>query len=90
MGAFWAFATWSAMGRQNLRKLQKNFRDAVDEYLAFCKAEGKQPEIPYKGSFNVRVTPELHCRVAPLAERKKKKLNTLVNEALEAYLERAS
>jgi predicted HicB family RNase H-like nuclease len=77
-------------GGKNVKELQKNFRDAVDEYLAFCKEEGKQPDVPYKGSFNVRVTPELHCRVAILAERRKKKLNTLVNEALEAYLERAS
>jgi predicted HicB family RNase H-like nuclease len=77
-------------GGNNLKELQKNFHDAVDEYLAFCKESGKEPNVPYKGTFNVRVTPDLHRRVATLAERKNKKLNTVVNEALEAYLEKAS
>ena len=45
--------------------------------------------MPYKGTFNVRVTPELHRRVATLADRNGKKLNTVVNEALEAYLQKA-
>jgi len=77
-------------GGKNVKELQKNFRDAVEEYLAFCEAEGKKPDVPYKGSFNVRVSPELHSRVALIAERSKKKLNTVVNEALEAYVAKAS
>jgi predicted HicB family RNase H-like nuclease len=34
-----------------VKSLEKNFRGAVDEYLAFCKAEGKTPDVPSKGSF---------------------------------------
>jgi predicted HicB family RNase H-like nuclease len=75
---------------QNLKELQKNFRDAVEEYLQMCAEIGKSPNVPYKGSFNVRVTPDLHRRVVRLAERKHKKLNAVVNEAIEAYLEHAS
>ena len=44
--------------------LEGNFRAAVDEYLAFCAAEGKTPDAPYKGTFNVRVARELHKRAA--------------------------
>ena len=75
---------------KDIKTLRKNFRDAVDEYLAFCRETGREPNVPYKGTFNVRVTPDLHRHVATLAERKNKKLNALVNEALEAYLEKAS
>lgn len=73
----------------NLKELQKNFRDAVEEYLRMCADIGKSPNVPYKGSFNVRFTPDLHRRVVRLAERKLKKLNAVVNEAIEAYIEQA-
>ena len=33
-------------GGTDVQTLEKNFRDAVDEYLAFCAAEGKTPDAP--------------------------------------------
>jgi predicted HicB family RNase H-like nuclease len=33
--------------------IEKNFRDAVDEYLAFCEQIGKTPSSPSKGGFTV-------------------------------------
>ena len=75
---------------KDVEPLRRNFCDAVDGYLEFCKEEGREPNVPYKGSFNVRVTPDMHRRVVQLAERNHKKLNTVVNEALEAYLAKAS
>jgi predicted HicB family RNase H-like nuclease len=74
---------------KNVSSLQKNFKAAVDEYLRFCKAEGKMPDTPFKGSFNVRLGSELHKRVALYAEEHDKKLNTVVHDALEKYLTRA-
>ena len=41
-------------------ELINDFHGAVDDYLALCEAEGKEPEKAYKGSFNVRISPELH------------------------------
>lgn len=69
--------------------LESNFRAAVDEYLAFCAAEGKTPDQPFKGSFNIRVGPELHKRAALFAEAHKQKLNTVVSKALEEFLTHA-
>lgn len=69
--------------------LESNFRTAVDEYLAFCTAEGKTPDQPFKGSFNIRVGPELHKRAALFAEANKQKLNTVVSKALEEFLTHA-
>ena len=31
-------------GGTDALSLEKNFRDAVDEYIAFCTAEGKTPD----------------------------------------------
>ena len=75
---------------KDLRTLEKNFRNAVDEYLAFCEAEGKAPNVPFKGSFNVRLSPELHRRAAVYAETHDKKLNAVVNEAISQYLEKSA
>ena len=38
--------------------IKKDFHNAVDEYLEFCKESGLKPEKPFKGSFNVRINPE--------------------------------
>lgn len=68
--------------------LEQNFQNAVDEYLAFCAQEGKVPDKPYKGSFNVRVGTELHKKAALYAEEHGKKLNNVMEEALEEFLAR--
>ena len=39
------------------KELVAGFHEAVDEYLLACEEEGIEPEMPYKGSFNVRITP---------------------------------
>lgn len=48
----------------NATELVNDFHDAVDDYLKLCEDEGKEPEKAYKGSFNVRISPELHKRIA--------------------------
>jgi len=70
----------------NVSALEKNFKSAVDEYLAFCQAEGKTPGTPFKGSFNVRISQDLHKRAVLYAEEHNRKLNAVVNDALQEYL----
>lgn len=69
--------------------LTRSFREAVDDYLELCQQQGKPPAKPFKGTFNVRVTPELHQRAAEYAAEHDKKLNSLVSEAIERYLDTA-
>jgi predicted HicB family RNase H-like nuclease len=71
--------TYSADAVQDL---EKAFHEAVDEYLASCAAAGEQPDVPFKGSFNVRVGPELHREAAIVARRNGVGLNEFVCEAL--------
>src|SRR5664280_2078326 len=76
-------------GGMDVRSVEKNFRGAVDEYLAFCAAEGKTPDAPFKGSFNVRIPQDLHQRAALYAEEHDLKLNAVVQQALKEYLTHA-
>ena len=58
------------------------FEEAVDDYLATCVEQGIEPEKPFKGSFNVRVAPELHQQVAIEASQHGVSLNRFVVDAL--------
>jgi predicted HicB family RNase H-like nuclease len=63
--------------------LRTAFEEAVDDYLEFCKETGKQPEKPFKGSFNLRLGPELHKRLVSNAMNEGKTLNTFVKDLLQ-------
>ncbi len=69
-------------------ELANEFHFSVNEYLKDYKALGKQPDKPFKGSFNVRTNPQLHRRAALMADENNKKLNAFVCEAIEEKLER--
>jgi predicted HicB family RNase H-like nuclease len=66
------------------------FREAVDDYLEMCNAEGMKPETPFKGSFNVRVGRNLHRKLALEAARRGVSLNSLIVEALEKETSKAA
>ena len=68
---------------QSIKELKEDFHHAVDEYLDLCKQTGKTPQKSFKGSFNVRVTPELHRMATIKADEKNVSLNTFVAMALE-------
>lgn len=67
---------------ENARDLVEDFHSAVDDYLELCAAEGVEPEKAYKGSFNVRISPELHQKAAIAAMAKQISLNRFVEESI--------
>lgn len=73
---------------RDARGLKRAFHEAVDDYLALCARQGRKPDEPLKGSFNVRPGRELHRRAMLLARRKAVNLNTVVSDALRRYLDR--
>ena len=71
----------------NVRELVDDFHGAVDDYLSLCEMEGKVPEKAYKGSFNVRVSPELHRQAAQYAAAHQMSLNGFVESSIKRALE---
>lgn len=67
----------------SVQELQTDFQNVIDEYLNDCEERDVQPEQPYKGSFNVRIKPELHRNIALYAIEHGKSLNAVVEEAIE-------
>ncbi|MFP3089995.1 type II toxin-antitoxin system HicB family antitoxin [Treponema sp. TIM-1] len=63
-------------------EIEKAFKDSVEDYLAWCKEEGVEPEKPYSGKFNLRLSPELHKEVAIKARKLKISINSFVEKAI--------
>jgi predicted HicB family RNase H-like nuclease len=63
--------------------ITNDFHKAVDDYLKFCASRGKEPEKPFKGTFNVRISTDLHRKLALTASARGVSLNTLVEDAIQ-------
>lgn len=69
----------------DISRIEAEFHSAVDDYLDFCKEVGKEPEKEYKGTFNVRISPQLHKRLAVCAFKDGCSLNAEVEAAIASF-----
>jgi predicted HicB family RNase H-like nuclease len=67
---------------------QSAFEELVDDYVATCEELGKEPCKPFKGSFNIRIPPELHRQAAIAAADANESLNAWITAAIKAHSER--
>jgi len=67
---------------RSIDEMKQALADSVEDYLELCAEKGRAPEKPYSGRFNLRVTPELHQRIALKAAADGKSLNHWVAETL--------
>lgn len=74
---------------QSVAELTKAFRDSVDDYLAFCKERGEQPDKPFSGQFVARIPTDLHRKVSEAANLCGQSLNAWVVEQLVAAVARS-
>lgn len=68
------------------KELRREFELAVDDYLETCKKLGREAQRPFRGMFNVRISPERHREAALRAVKDGVSLNELMGCALNAYL----
>jgi predicted HicB family RNase H-like nuclease len=71
-------------------ELEKDFKEAIEDYLSTCRENGLIPEKPFKGNFNVRISLELHRKAALLAIKNKMSLNSFVAESIREKVVRDS
>lgn len=74
---------------KSVKELEKDFREAVDDYLEGCRKKGREPQRPAKGNFNVRIGAELHLKALIKASKKGLSLNSLVKRAIEKEISHA-
>lgn len=68
---------------ESVQELKKAFHEAVDDYIETCRKMGRVPNKPFKGSFNVRISPEIHRCAALQATLLGISLNQLIQKAIE-------
>ena len=68
---------------ESAKELIRDFHEAVDDYLELCAEKRIEPEKAYKGSFNVRISPDLHRSIAIHAIQDGMTLNKYVEKALQ-------
>jgi predicted HicB family RNase H-like nuclease len=73
---------------EDAHELKKAFREAVDDYIGFCKEKGIEPDKPFKGSFNVRMKPALHQLLSQQAIQHGMSLNKFIEKTLEQALQK--
>ena len=68
-------------------ELEKNFKNAVDEYLETCKYLGREPQKTFKGVFNVRTGSDLHMLAVKNALKMGMSLNSYIKSLIEKDLQ---
>lgn len=68
-------------------ELQEMFKQSIDNYLELCEKIGKNPDKEFKGTFNVRIPPEMHKKAALAAAMQNITLNQYVMRAIKQSFE---
>lgn len=69
---------------RNPKELRTEFRKSLEVFLAVCKEKGIEPRRSFSGKFNLRIPPELHEKLALVAQAEGKSINTVAQEALQS------
>ena len=66
--------------------LKKAFEEAAEDYLEICQQIDKDPHKSYKGSFNIRIKPDLHKKAAFRSLELGMSLNQFVEKAISKFI----
>ncbi|MCI0381892.1 MAG: type II toxin-antitoxin system HicB family antitoxin [Chlamydiae bacterium] len=67
---------------KSVEELEQAFQDSIDDYLAWCRKRKEKPEKTFSGTFNLRIPPELHAKLAVQAKSIGISLNSYVAQTL--------
>jgi predicted HicB family RNase H-like nuclease len=68
---------------RNPKELRTEFKKSLEVFLAVCEEKGIEPRRHFSGKFNLRISPELHEKLALAAQAQGKSINSLALEALQ-------
>lgn len=71
----------------SVSELEQSFHAVIDEYLEDCAALRKEPNKPFSGKFNLRISPDLHMKATTQAALKGISLNSFVEKAIEKVVQ---
>lgn len=63
-------------------ELKTDFKAGVDDSIAHCKENNLPLHKSYSRTFNVRLSPQLHARIAQIADQTGVSINAFVKDTL--------
>lgn len=60
--------------------IKREFQEVVDEYIEFCKENGKEPEKSVSGKLLFRPGPEVHSYLVKAAHKCRKSVNAFLTD----------
>jgi predicted HicB family RNase H-like nuclease len=85
-GEFVGLAGGADFYAKDIDSLRKEGEVSLKIYLESCQEEGVEPFKNYSGKFNVRISPDLHAKLAHLAAANGESINRVVAHALESSI----
>ena len=71
---------------KNPNELRTEFKKSLEVFLAVCKEKAIEPRRNFSGKFNLRISPELHERLAIAAQAEGKSINSIAQDALKIHV----
>ena len=68
---------------KNPKELRAEFKKSLKVFLEVCREKGIEPRRNFSGKFNLRIPPDLHEKLAIVAQAEGKSINSLAQEALQ-------
>ncbi len=68
---------------KTLPSLEKDFKNAINDYLRMCEARGWTPEKPYSGVLSLRLSADFHAKIAEMANNSNMSLNAFIKQTLQ-------
>jgi len=68
---------------KNPKELRAEFKRSLDVFLEACGEKGIEPKRHFSGKFNLRISPQLHEKLAIAAQARGKSINALAQQALQ-------
>lgn len=66
-----------------VKELEKAFKDSIEDYISWCKERGEEPEKAFSGNIRIRISPDLHAKLAQAADMQGISLNSLIIDKLQ-------
>lgn len=62
--------------------IEREFHASIDDYLAWCAEQGREPDRAYSGRLPFRTKPEMHRKIARAAAEAGTSINAWMEQAL--------
>jgi len=71
----------------SIEELEEDFRNGIDSYIEGCLLDKKEPQKPCNGDLHLKISPDLHSRVAEFSYSKGISIDMFVTKAIKNELQ---